>query len=165
MYRRFPLVLAIALLTGAAAGAQPARKFEIVMVFTDRARALYVHYDNPNGIPLNLESINVAPRGKPLYAVVLFRNCKPDDKGMCNIELDTIAYTPQGNVYGYRSDWQFWYRKPERPPGELQIGRRNLGLTIDPGDPVGTWRVTATARDRIANTESSAEWRFEVKPE
>lgn len=167
MHRRLPIALALALVvvSGAAAAAQPAKRFEIVLVFTDRAASLYSHFDNPNGIPLNLESVRVAPRGKRLVAIVLFRNCKPDDKGMCNIELDTIAYTPKGKVHGYRADSQFWYRKPEPGPGELQMGRRSLGLVIDPGDPAGTWRVTATARDRIANVEASAQWRFEVEPE
>ena len=96
-------------------------------------------------------------------AAVLFRNCKPDDKGMCNIELDTVAHTPAGKVCGYRADPRFWYRRPKPGPEHLQLGRRTLGLTIDPDDPPGTWRVTATARDRIANVEASAVVRFEVE--
>jgi hypothetical protein len=165
MLASIPIALTLSLVSWAAAAAEPAKRFEIVMVFTDRATALLRHHDNPNGIPLNLESIKVVPRGRHVAALVLFKNCRPDDKGMCNIELDTIAHTPEGKVYGYRTDSQFWYRKPEPGPGYLQMGRRALGLVIDRGDPAGTWRVTATARDRIANAEASAEWRFEVEPE
>jgi hypothetical protein len=163
MFRR--LLVTFVLLTSWAAAAQPAKRFEIVLVFTDRAMALYRHIDNPDGTPVNLETAKIVPRGKLHAAVVLFRNCKPDEKGLCNIELDTLAYTPAGKLYGYRADPQFWLRKPEPSPAHLQAGRRTLALTIDPGDPAGTWRVSATARDRIANVEASAEVRFEVAPE
>ena len=76
-------------------------------------------------------------------------------------DLDSIEVAPRRK----RLAALVLFRNCKPGPEHLQLGRRALGLEIDTGDPAGTWRITATARDRVANVESSAEWRFQVEPE
>jgi hypothetical protein len=143
--------------------ALPAKPLEMTLVLTLKWREVFNEWDHPTGKSPNLESAAIVPRGKDVVAMVLFRNCKPDAIGNCNLELDTFAYYPDGRLYGYRADVDFWNQKPAQGPGFLQLGRRSLALSIDPGDPPGIYRVLATLRDRIGNVERTTEARFEVK--
>jgi hypothetical protein len=136
--------------------------FEINVVITDRGNAIFDSWDRPTGKSFGVDSIKVAPRGKFLSALVLFKGCKADASGNCNADVDIIAYDPSGKVYGTLPGVELWQKKPAPDPGFTQLSRSYMGLVIEPKDPIGTYRVTAVARDRIAKTEAKAEIQFQV---
>ena len=137
--------------------------FEINLVVTENGDELFNSWDRPTGKPFNVVPVKVAPRGKFLSAVVLFKGCKADGSGNCNAELDIIAYDPKGKVYGEMPKVELWQKKPAPDPSYTQLSRSYMGIVIEPKDPPGTYRITAVARDLNAKAEARSEARFEVK--
>jgi hypothetical protein len=137
--------------------------FEISLVVTENGDELFNSWDRPKAKPFNVVPVKVAPRGKFLSAVVLFKGCKADGSGNCNAELDIVAYDPKGKVYGEMPKVELWQRKPAPEAGNTQLSRSYMGLIIEPKDLPGTYRVTAVARDLNAKSEAKSEARFEVK--
>ena len=137
--------------------------FEISLVVTENGDEFFNSWDRPTGKPFNVVPVKVAPRGKFLSAVILFKGCKADGSGNCNAELDIVAYDPKGKVYGEMPKVELWQRKPAPHAGNTQLSRSYMGLIIEPKDLPGIYRVTAVARDLNAKSEAKSEERFEVK--
>jgi len=137
--------------------------FEIYLVVTEHGNELFSSWDRPTGKPFSAVPVKIAPRGKFLSAIVLFKGCKADGSGNCNAELDIVAYDPKGKVYGEMPRVELWQRKPAPDPGHTQLSRSYMGIVIEPKDPPGTYRVTAVARDLNAKSEAKSEAKFEVK--
>ena len=140
-----------------------AAPFEISLVVTEKGDELFNSWDRPTGRAFNVASIKVAPRGRLLSAVVLFKGCKADGSGNCNAELDIVAYDPKGKVYGKMPKVELWQGKPAPEAGYTQLSRSYMGIIIEPKDLPGIYRVTAVARDLISKSEARSEARFEVK--
>ncbi len=139
------------------------RAFEINLVVTLKGNELFKSWDRPTGKSFNVDPVKVAPRGKFLSAVVLFKGCEADSSGNCNAELDIVAFDPKGKIYGEMPRVELWQQKPAPDPGYTQLSRSYMGLIIEPMDPSGMYRVIAVARDLNAKTEAKSEARFEVK--
>lgn len=136
--------------------------FEISVVVTDQGNAIFDTWDNPSGKRFDVSAIKLAPRGKFLSALLMFKGCAPDTSGNCNADVDIIAYDPKGNVYGKMLGVELWQQKPVPDAGFTQLSRSYMGIVIEPKDPIGTYRVTAVARDRIGGVEAKAETQFQV---
>ena len=137
--------------------------FEISVTVTEKGKQLFDSWDNSTGKPFNVEPVKIAPRGKFLSAVVLFKGCKADSAGNCNVDMDIMAYDPDGNIYGKMPSVELWQQKPAPDPGFTQLSRGFMGIVIEPKDPPGVYRVTVVARDKNAKTEAKSDARFEVK--
>ena len=167
--RQFVLVVAsIAWVVLVMAAAAPKSRFaqttfEISIHVTSRGEELFNNWDRPTGKVFNVESFKVAPRGKFLSAVVLFKGCKPDRSRNCDVVVDIVAYDPKGKIYGQMLGVELWQRKPAPDPGYTQLSRSYMGLVIEPNDPPGTYRITAVARDLNGKSEAKSEAVFEVK--
>jgi hypothetical protein len=136
--------------------------FEISVVVTDRGNAVFDNWDKPTGKAFDVSPIKLAPRGKFLSALLMFKGCAPDKSGNCNADVDIIAYDPKGNVYGKMLGVELWQQKPAPDAGFTQLSRSYMGLVIEPKDPIGTYRVMAVARDRVGKIEARAETQFQV---
>ena len=137
--------------------------FQINIYVTDKGNELFNNWDRPTGKDFSVGQIKVAPRGKFLSAVILFRACKPDSSGNCNAVVDIVAYDPTGRVYGELRRRELWQQKPAPAPGYTQLSRTYMGIVIEPNDPPGTYRITAVARDLNQMTESRSETQFDVE--
>jgi hypothetical protein len=137
--------------------------FEVNLTVTEKGGELFDSWARPTGKQFIVEPVNVAPRGKFLSAVVLFKGCKPDSAGNCNAVMRIVAYDPKGKVYGELPRVELWQGKPPPSGGNSQLSRSYMGLEIETKDPPGTYRITVVARDLNAKVEAMSEARFEVK--
>jgi hypothetical protein len=137
--------------------------FEVNLTITEKGNELFDSWDHPTGKRFNIEPVKVAPRGRFLSAVVLFKGCKPDSAGNCNAVMDIVAYDPKGKVYGEMPRVELWQGKPAPSAGNSQLSRSYMGVEIETKDPPGTYRITVIARDLNAKVEAKSEARFEVK--
>jgi hypothetical protein len=133
------------------------------VVVTAKGEQLFDSWDQPTGKPFSVVPVKVAKRGEFLSAVVLFKNCRPDAAGNCNVEMDITAFDPKGRTYGTMPKEELWRAKPAPSPGFTQLSRGYMGIVIEPNDPSGTYRVAVVARDSNAKTEAKAETTFVVK--
>jgi hypothetical protein len=146
-----------------ASKAQESSGLEIQLIVTAEGRELFESWDNSGGKPFQVVPVTITPRGRFLSAVVLFRGCKADPSGNCNVELDIVAYDPTGKVYGEIGGAELWQHKPAPAPGRTQLGVAYMGLEIEPQDAAGVYRVEALARDRNAGVETKSATQFEVE--
>ncbi len=166
---RFLAIVVTTLGTGITLAAEPkdsSRKsegLEIHLIVTAKGGELFRTWNNPTGRPFKIDPVKVAQRGPMLSAVVLFKGCKPDPAGNCDVDLDIVAYDPAGKVYGEMKGVELWKEKAAPAPGFMQLGMDYMGIVIEPKDPSGTYRISAVARDRIAKSESKSSISFEVK--
>ncbi len=129
---------------------------------TDKAAEIFDTWDNPTGRPFDVPGIKLAARGKILSALILFKGCAPNAAGNCSADVDIIAYDPKGNVYGKMMGVELWQDKPAPSAGFTQLSRSHMAIVIEPNDPVGTYRITAVAKDRNGKREARAETTFQV---
>ena len=157
------LVSSLVPAVGSASNAQEGPGLEAHLIVTAEGRELFNYWDNPDGKPFESVPVKIAPRGKFLSAVVLFRGCKADASGNCNVELDIVDYDPSGKVYGEMKGVELWQHRPAPAPGHSRLGVSYMGLEIEPQDPAGTYRVEALARDLNAGAEATSATLFEVE--
>ena|SRR5258708_3348906 len=157
-------VLAIAASTCSlcVAAAESPSEFELSIVLTDKGSAIFDTWDRPTGKPFDVSGIKIAQRGKFLSALLMFKGCAADASGNCSADVDIIAYDPKGNVYGKMIGVELWQNKPAPSAGFTQLSRSYMGLMIEAKDPIGTYRITAVARDRNGKREARAEATFQV---
>ena len=139
------------------------RSLSINVFVTTKGDELFDSWDRPTGKPFAVVPVEVAQRGEFLSAVVLFKGCRPDGAGNCNVEMDITAFDPNGRVYGTRPKEELWQAKPAPSPAFTQLSRSYLGIVIEANDPSGTYRVTVVARDLNAKTTAKAATTFVVK--
>ena len=68
--------------------------------------------------------------------------------------------TPEGKPWGEPIDADLWVNQP--PPGTdaLQLAIGNLGVVVDPGDPLGVYMVKAEILDRVSKKKMTLEQKF-----
>lgn len=108
------------------------------------------------------EPVKVAPRGKKVYGLVFFKDCKADATGNCNVDIDLQGMVPGGQLFENRRGAELWKKKAPHA-GFTQLGTPKMTIQIEDRDPAGTYRVVAVAHDRVAGTEARSEATFEVK--
>jgi hypothetical protein len=84
----------------------------INVVVTAKGEQLFDSWDRPTGKPFSVVPVKVAKRGEFLSAVVLFKGCRPDPAGNCNVEMDITAFDPKGRTYGTMPKEELWQAKP-----------------------------------------------------
>jgi hypothetical protein len=144
-------------------GGPDGSSLSINVVVTAKGEELFDSWDRPTGKPFPVVPVKVTKRGEFLSAIVLFKGCRPDTAGNCNVEMDITAFDPKGRTYATMPKEELWQAKPVPSPGFTQLSRGFMGIVIEPNDPPGTYRVTVVARDSNAKTEAKAETTFVVK--
>ena len=138
-------------------------ELKITLLVTDKGQELFKSWEFPDGERFEVRPLKVAKRGEFLSAVVLFQGCAADAEGNCNVTLDITAYDPSGKKYGEFLGQELWVGKPAPANGKTQLGVGYMGLVIEPNDPLGKYRIFASANDKIANISVLSEVTFEIK--
>jgi hypothetical protein len=131
------------------AWAKSAGDFGAQLVFTDKPEELFAAWEKPGPAVLYSETA-VAKRGVPIVGVVFFAGCAPDDKGKCQTTVRFTAYTPDGKPWGDAQNAELWAGKPPPEKGHMQLSLGNMGIVIDPDDPLGVYKVRAEVVGKIA---------------
>ena len=89
-------------------------------------------------------------RNRPIVTFLVFRGCKADPAGRCNVTADFETIAPGGKTYDLTKGAQIWVGYPPPPGYSLQLSADGYGLRFEDKDPLGAYRVRATVTDRIA---------------
>ena len=148
---------------GAPAAADPARssngKFGAMLVLTDDWDGFLKRWEQPTA-GFWAPTVNSVQKGRPLMSAVIFTGCEADQTGNCSISADFLVTDPKGKTYAEQRGAKVWNLPP---PPELQLSVDNLGLSLDPPDPLGTYIVTAIVTDRVANKTVQLRTTFQAK--
>lgn len=131
------------------AWARSAGDFGAQLVLTDKPEELFAAWEKPGAVVLYSQTAT-AKRGAPIVGVVFFAGCAPDSKGACQASVRFTAYTPDGKPYGNPQEGELWVGKPPPEKGSMQLSVGNIGIVIEPADPLGVYKVKAEVVDKVA---------------
>jgi hypothetical protein len=141
----------------------PRGKLEIRVLVTAEPEKVFHPTKGADGKFAQAEPVKIAPRGKPIAAVVFFKNCQPDAGGNCNLDADLLGVDPRGAIFENRKGAALWRNVKAPAGGFAQLGSSYMNMKFEPTDPAGVWRITAVAHDRNSGAEARSEASFELK--
>lgn len=135
--------------------------FGVMLVLTDKPGEFFAAWEKPTS-GVSMSEALTASRGAPIMGVVLFTGCAVNKSGDCDATVTYTVLKPDGTIYGDAPEGELWIGK--RPPArnELQLSIGNMGVRIEPGDPLGRYTMRAEVRDRIAGKTLRLERTFDV---
>ncbi|MBX9796308.1 hypothetical protein [Sphingomonas sp.] len=153
MLAALPALLSAAQIADAAAPSNEARQGDFA--------AIQISYEDPDrfarewGVKTagaHLSTTRNGVRNKPIFVTVVFANCTADADGRCDVTADIVITDPNGKVYAEHQAVEVW-RAPAPARNLLALGAAQLGLRVEPGEPLGGYRVRFTLHDRIAQRD------------
>ena len=97
--------------------------------------------------------------GESIGVIILFAGCKPDDRGVCNTEVDFMVFKPDGKLLTERKKQKLW-KKTAPPPANTHLGEAVLGFVTAKELPVGEYKVRAILYDLNADITMELETQF-----
>ncbi len=141
----------------------PAGKLDIRLLITAEPDKVLHPTKAADGSYPQAMPVTVAERGRQLVGFVFFKDCKPDAKGICNLDVDVKGLIPGGAPFTNQKGTDLWRNKKAPHGGFVQLGAPNIKILIEPKDPAGAYRVIAVAHDHNNGAEAHAEASFGVK--
>jgi hypothetical protein len=135
--------------------------FRVSLFLTNDPKAFFEAWKQPKD-PVQLETSRRAVRGKPIEAILIFSNCEAGPDGLCDATVDFVVFRPDGSIYGKVENTELWSKKPPPVKDAIQFGVQTLGVTIEPDDPDGEYRVETTVRDNVRGSTLRLIERFGV---
>jgi hypothetical protein len=105
---------------------------------------------------VSLKTSTQARRNQRIETFIVFKGCRADAAGNCNVTVDYAVFDPAGKPYAQlRGD--VWVGYPPAPDLQLQLSASSLALMIEDQDPLGPYRVQAKVVDHVAGVTLGAE--------
>jgi hypothetical protein len=130
------------------------------LILADRPKEFMQEWSRPE--KPELWSTSVAKRGEPLAAFIMFAGCLPDNRGICNTEVDFQVFKPDGSLWAERKGLDLW-KKVAPPAANTQLSTANIIIRIQPNDPAGEYKVKASVRDLNRKVSFDLEEKFKVE--
>jgi hypothetical protein len=123
--------------------------FAALQIATTEPGQFMADWEKP-GAGVKLVSPDRVKRGHPIVTFILFRGCKPDARGACNVTVDFATTGPSGKTYDETKGAEVWVGRPPPPGRAIQLSAGGLGLSFETKDIPGPYRVTARITDHVA---------------
>jgi hypothetical protein len=128
---------------------------------TDNPEKLFADWETESA-GVSFSGAELTKRGEVIGGVVVFRGCAPSEKGFCNLTATYTLFKPDGTVYDEPVEAEVWIDKPPPPRNDLQLGMGSYCVVIEPGDPLGRYRMQAEVRDHVAGKTIRLERHFDA---
>lgn len=102
---------------------------------------------------------------KPLFTFLLFRGCKANAEGNCDVVADFVITRPDGTTDDSNKGVVVWNKTAPTDPKKPYIGDGALGFGTDEEGPFGDYRIAATVTDRVAGTSVTTEQTLTIAPD
>ena len=111
----------------------------------------------------NLTFTETAIRNEKVFIIFLFINPGLDEASKANVVADVLIKSPDGKIYGEFTDLEIWQRIYDTPRNSIQLGVAHLGLVIEDGEQLGSYKIEAEVKDRIKNISLKLKTEFTAK--
>jgi hypothetical protein len=105
---------------------------------------------------VSLKTSTQARRNQRIETFIVFKGCRADAAGNCNVTVDYAVFDPAGKSYAQLKG-DVWVGYPPAPDLQLQLSTSSLGLMIEDQDPLGPYRVRAKVVDHVAGVTLDTE--------
>jgi len=107
--------------------------------------------------PPKLTTDNRVQRNKPIEQFIIFGGCQADASGNCNLSGELTIVDPEGEPYGETMNFAAWDNLP-KPKGEvLSLSPVGIGLRVEDGEKLGTYRIRLAVTDEVAKVTAITE--------
>ncbi len=127
----------------------------IMQMATENADALIAAWPNPSA-DAQMKSTAAIRYGHTITTFLVFRGCKPDRAGKCNVTADFEVITPRGQVATRTLAVPVWVG-PKPPVTGVLLAKTGFAITMDDSNAAGLYRIRATTTDHVANTTAPTE--------
>lgn len=101
---------------------------------------------------------------QPLFTFLIFRGCKANAEGNCDVVADFAITRPDGTVNDENKGVVVWNKAAPADPRKPYLGDGALGYGVDDEGPFGDYRVVATVTDRVAGITLTTEQTLTITP-
>jgi hypothetical protein len=101
---------------------------------------------------------------KPLFTLLIFRGCKADADGKCDIAADFVITRPDGTTNEDNKGVAVWNKAAPADPAKPMIGDGALGYGVDSEGPFGDYLVVATVTDKVAGVSVITQQTLTIAP-
>ena len=101
---------------------------------------------------------------QPLFTFLIFRGCKANGDGKCDIVADFVITRPDGTINDENKGVVVWNKAAPTDPKKPYLGDGALGYGVDDEGPFGDYRVVATVTDRVAGVTLTTELTLTIAP-
>ncbi len=101
---------------------------------------------------------------QPLFTFLIFRGCKGDAQGNCDVVADFVITRPDGTTNEENKNFIVWNKAAPTDPKKPYLGDGVLGYGVDDEGPFGDYRVVATVTDRVSGTTLTTEQTLTIAP-
>lgn len=101
---------------------------------------------------------------QPLFTFLIFKGCKADAKGNCDVVADYVIHRPDGTTNEENKGLVVWNKAAPTDPKKPYLSDGALGYGVDDEGPFGDYRVIATVTDRVAGTTLTTEQTLTITP-
>ncbi|MBX3320965.1 MAG: hypothetical protein KF890_13865 [Nitrospira sp.] len=120
------------------------------LVLTDKESEAFSRWDTPSE-GVYLSSRDKIERGNILTALVMFSGCGTDKNGNCDLVVKFKVVRPDGRTYADLPYQEAWVDKPVPRNKSLGMSVGYIRVIIEPGEPLGKYKVYANVRDKNLN--------------
>lgn len=114
------------------------------------------------GGDIRLDATTHVTVGKPFLMIVNFFGPGLNGAKEPQLAMDIMISKPDGTSYLNAEGAEVWAGKYNYSPSSFQLANSIVKITIDPGDPVGTYNVKVRIKDAIKEVEIALEKDFIV---
>lgn len=101
---------------------------------------------------------------RPLFTFLIFRGCKADADGNCDVVADFVITRPDGTTNEDNKGVVVWAKPAPADPKKPMLGDGALGYGVDADGPFGGYLVVATVTDKVAGTTVTTQQTLTIAP-
>ena len=101
---------------------------------------------------------------KPLFTFLIFRGCKANAEGNCDVVADYVIHRPDGTTNEENKNFVVWNKAAPTDAKKPYLSDGALGYGVDEEGPFGDYRVVATTTDRVAGITLTTEQTLTIAP-
>lgn len=132
----------------------------ILQLWTGDPDAFLAAWQQPT--PPRLVTSKRTTRNKAIQQFIILGGCRADAAGHCRLDAHVTITDPDGEPYGEAMRFALWDDQPAPPPGRLVLSPNSIGLIIEDGEKLGTYRVRLAVTDAHAGVTAVSVTDIEV---
>jgi hypothetical protein len=133
---------------------------QILQLWTPDPAAFLREWAEPT--PPRLPTASRTARNLPIEQFIIFSSCKADAAGNCRLTARIEIADPDGAPYGDPMAFTIWDDKPAPPPARMILSPNSIGLVVEDGEKLGTYRIHLAVTDVHAGVTAESLSAIEV---
>jgi len=138
-------------------------KFTVLQIATTDPDQLVAEWQKPTP-SVSLTTTTQAAIDQPIVTFIIFRGCRADASGNCDVTVDFETFGPDGRRYDNTRAVDVWVGHPPAGDTDFQLSETGYDVCFEGGDPLGAYRIHATVTDHVAGIALETEQMLTVIP-